>query len=531
MKKYISLWIIWLSFGVLSAQTLPGVSIKADTTQIRIGEQIKLSVQAKADTLSFVDFPELSELGQMEVVTSTPVDTLQQKPFRFLRKDYFITQWDSGQYVVPPIAIRINDSIFHTDSLTVQVKPVVVDTTKQGLFGLKPLVNVAGKPVNEVSSGFNYAWLLLLLPLLAILYYLYKRRQQKLAEQKSLTPYQIASQALQKLWHQKLWLQNQVDEHYFKLTEILKNYIENNLGLSAKEKISSQIIQDLQKYRFENGTYIDPELLKRLQQMFSRADLAKFAKLTPDPATIDLDFNIVKDFITTTNAVVQQIADEKAAELAAIEAAKAKKKRIAYTVTAVIIFLVLALGGAGYYYLNKYNLINNIKENVAAPEWVYNEYGGTPSLGLTTPHILHSLDVSATIDTLSPQLKQLIDEMSFYKDDNLIKKYLILEGNMDFKQKIPTDAPVMESIISGMLQQMKAREVNMQQADIDGGKRFFGTFVVDIPVIGQNVKVAFDSRFYQFDTGIRFVTGMYLEGNKENEALIDRVLQSAELVK
>jgi len=530
MKKYIYV-ILWLITWQLQAQDLPKISTAVDTTSIRPGEQIKLQVQAQTDTLSFVDFPELSQLGDAEVVRTSTVDTLKAKPYRHLQKSYFITAWDSGAYVLPPINIKINDSTFVTDSLKIQVKPVVVDTTKQALYDFKLPVNIEGKSVDELPSSSNYWWWLLPLILLAAAgYYWYRRRQKILAEKYLLTPYQIAKKQLEKLSQEKLWLQNRVDEHYLQLTDTLKDYLENELGLSAKEKISSELLQSLKKYRFENGQYFSAELLQRLEQTLKRADLAKFAKLSPNPADIDLDFNVIKDVIDYAHQIVQQIADEKAEELAQIEAAKKRKKRIAIITASAIIFAIGLIGGVSYYYLNKLKLVDNIKENIAAPEWVYNEYGSSPVLGLTTPHILHHVDISKKMDSLPAKAKQMIDEIAFYADQNLVKKYAILAGSIDFKKEMPQDKlPAL--FLQGALQNIHAREVNVQQADIDGGKRYFGSFVIDVPVIGKNLKVEFDSHFYPYKTGMKMLMGMYLQGNKENKALIDRVLQSAELIK
>ncbi len=531
MKNILYLSIL-LTTGLLQAQKLPAVQVAADTTQIRIGEQIRLSVKAQTDTLSFVDFPELSSMADMEVVRSNPVDTLQTKPFRKLEKAYFITQWDSGEYVVPPLNIKINDSTFVTDSLKIKVLPVIVDTTKQGLYGFKEPVDIEGKPANEINtSKSNRWWWLLLIPVLAILYYFYRKRQQKIAARKVLTPYEIAQNSLQKLSQEKLWLHNQTDQHYLQLTDTLKDYLENELHLPAKEKISSEILQELKKFRFEDGSYFNAGLLQRLEQTLKRADLAKFAKLYPAPPDIDLDFNVIKDVIDFAHQIVQRIADEKAAELARIEATKKRKKRIALITAGIIILLIGIIGGAGYYYLNKMKLVDNLKENISKPEWVYNEYGSTPALGLTTPHILHNVDMSEALDSLPQKVTKFIDEIAVYSDQNLVKKYLIIAGSMDFKQQIPGKTDITKMSMNGILQQLSARNVNLQEAELDNGKRYFGDFETDVPVIGNNLKVQFDSRFFQTDTGEKFVLGMYLQGNKDNETLIDRVMQSAELVR
>ena len=531
MKHIISLIAIFIT-GWLQAQNLPNILVQPDTTQIRIGEQIRLSVKAQADTLSFVDFPELTALGDMEVVKTTPVDTLQSKPYRHLQKDYYITQWDSGNYVVPPINIKINDSIFVTDSLTIKVLPVQIDTTKQGLYGFKEPVNIEGKPAGKIidNSLSKWWWLLLLVPVLAIAYYFYHKRQQKIAARKAITPYETANNSLQKLSQDKLWLQNKIDKHYLRLTDTLKDYLENELLLHAKEKISNELLQELKKYRFENGAYFKLELLQRLEQTLKRADLAKFAKLTPEPADIDLDFNVVKDVIDFAHQIVQNIADEKAAEIARIETNKKRKKRIAIITASTIVFIIGVIIGTGYYYLKKLNLTDNLIENISKAEWAYGEYGSTPALGLTTPHILHDTDISETLDTLSPIISKLYDEIAIYTDQNPIKKYVIVAGSFDAKQKIPEKTDITKLSMYGILKQIKARKINLQEADIEESKRYFGNFITDIPILGDNLKIRFDSRFYQTEKGEKFVIGMYLDGNKDNEALIDRVMQSAELV-
>ncbi len=532
MKKILIPVLLVFLVWQLQAQELPSLKMSVDTTAIRPGEQIKLQVLAQTDTLSFVDFPEVSALGAAEVVRSTPVDTLQAKPYRKLQKDYFITAWDSGQYVLPPLNIKINDSTFVTDSLKIKVNPVAVDTTKQGLYGFKAPVNIDGKSVDEIATSTHYWWWLLALAVLgASAYYFYRRRQKIIAAKHILTPYEQAQKHLQSLSNDKLWQRQQVDKHYLQLTDTLKAYLESELGLSAKEKISSELLQSLKKYRFENGQYFTPDLLQRLEQTLKRADLAKFAKLSPNPAEIDLDFTVIKDVIDYAHQIVQQIADEKAAELAAIQAAKQRKKRVTIIIVSTIILLLGLIGGISYYYLNKLKLVDNLQENMAAPEWVYNEYGSNPALGLTTPHILHPLDISKVMDSLPPKQKQIIDEVSVYTDENLVKKYIILVVNLDAKQKIPQNVDLSQALMVGLLQQIGARNVNLQQADLDGAKRYFGNFTVDVPVLGKNVKVHFDSRFYQTGNGEKLVIGMYLEGNKDNEALIERVLQSTELVK
>jgi len=521
---------LFTKLSLVQAQQVPQVFVQPDTTTIRIGEQIRLSVKVLTDTLSFVDFPEISELGEMEVVTSSTVDTIEKYPIRKLKKDYFLTQWDSGVYKTTPILLKINDSIFPTDSLQIKVLPVKVDTTQQGLYPYKPPVNVKGEEVLNKRKTPVWWWLLLLPVVLLIAYYFYNKRKRKEEQKKSLTSYQKIQNILSKLEKDKLWLRNQTDEHYFQLTNALKNYLEEELGISVKEKISSELLLNLRKFKFEDGTYFPSDLLNRLEEMLKRADLAKFAKLFPYTDKIDLDISIVRDIVEKSHQTITAIEEAKLQEQLQKQMEKRRKKRIIAIVVGSIILLLLVLGSVTYYYLNKNQLSKNLIENASKPEWIYSEYGSSPALALTTPHILHPVDISMQLDSLPQIITQQFDEISVYQDVNPVKKYMILVGSIDTKQETTDKLPIDEIIITMILKQLQAHDVNLQQADVNDSKRYFGDFVADIPVIGQNVKVVFDSRFYQKNQTVKFVVGFYLQGNRDNKELIDKVLQSSELV-
>ncbi len=520
--------------GNLFAQELPKVSIMADTTTIRIGEQIKLTLQAETDSLSFIDFPETASFGDLEVVESSNIDTVSAKPIRRLKKEYYITQWDSGQYVLPQIDIKINDSILKTDSLSIAVHSVAVDSTTQMLFGFKEVVDVKGNDATHLKAkGFNWWWLLGLLLLIPLFFFLQKKRKDYIEKHKPLSAYEQAKVVLEKLRKNERLLSNDVDKYYLQLTDILKEYFENELNFSAKEKISSQLLADLQKYRFENGKYFDTETLQRLQATFQRADLAKFAQLQPKPEEVNADFAVIEEMIDESHRIIKAIEDENAAEIAEKLAAKKRKKRIAYTITGVIIALVLLIGGGTYYYLKKNGYWDTVKENIAAPEWVYSEYGGAPALGITTPHILNSYDIFSYVkdEKTKKLLETAFDEFSVYADNNIVKGYMIGEINMDFKQEIKDPTQMPSLIIQGVLKEAKATDVKVEQEELENGVKYYGQFTSDMGAFKKKRVYQFESKLFPTKTTVRMVIGVYLNGDKDSKMLIDRVMSGVEIVK
>ena len=113
------------------------VKSSIDSTSIKIGEQILYKIEVESDTTEFVLFPEGQTFQPIELIESFKVDTTKKDAKYYLIKKYGLTQFDSGKYTIPQQKIVIGSKVFKTDSLLVEVNPVLIDTTKQGLYDIK----------------------------------------------------------------------------------------------------------------------------------------------------------------------------------------------------------------------------------------------------------------------------------------------------------------------------------------------------------------------------------------------------------
>ena len=532
LKNIFLLLFLILSPGIFAQETSV-VQIKADTTKIRIGEQIKLSLEVQADSMDFVDFPDLKELGEFEVVHSTLPDTLKEPSRKLLLKNYYITAWDSGQYSIPPVKIGINDSIISTDSIPgIEVLGVKLDTINQPAYGFKNILNVNGEEASAYKkTSYKYLWALLLL-FIPVIYYLYKKRKHIFSPGKKITAYEQALSDWDKLKREALWKRGETDKHYLALTTLLKNYLEKEPRISAKEKISTELLQELKTYRFENGEYFQPALLERLEQALQRADLAKYANMEPPLNEIDLDMNIIKDVIDQSHEIIASIEEEKRRKEAEIEAAKKRKKRILYTILGVILVFILSLGGITYYFLNKYGVFDQVSQNLSAPEWVYGEYGASPALGVTTPFVLSPYDFKTRLSKEEKMmLEKLPGELSVYTDENFIKGYGIIEFNLDLDKELPQSGEIGPAILQMLLKGINARNVKMEKDQTENGTRYSGEFEMDIPTINITRQFEFEAQTYSGPKYVRLLIIAYKKGSEENKNLADKVLNSAELIK
>ena len=186
-------------------------------------------------------------------------------------------------------------------SLALKVLTIEVDTLHADQFF--PPKGVQENPFqwSDWSTAF---WLsVLMLLLMAVGYYLYLRlRDNKpiiatIRIVKRLLPHQKAINEIEALRteHRGMNDDNQESqkEYYTKLTDALRRYIEERYGFSAMEMTSSEIIDRLTKAP-------DARSLDELRQLFSTADLVKFAKYSTLINENDANLMNALEFINET---------------------------------------------------------------------------------------------------------------------------------------------------------------------------------------------------------------------------------------
>lgn len=380
-------------FCLYSSVSFAQVVSSIDSTKIKIGEQIIYKIEVESHPDELVVFPEGQTFMPLEMVDSYPIDTIKNKDKYNLIKTYGLTQFDSGTYTIPRQKIIISDKTFLTDSLQVEVNTVVVDTTKQGLYDIKPIIEVK-------KSGSNW-WKYLLYILLAIaiiggLLYWFIWRKKPLTEEEQmamLPPYDKAKLALKKL-DESNYLENEaIKDYYSELTFIIRRYLDEKVYDKALESTTDELIHRLNLLRDANQIEISREDIRNLESILKRADLVKFAKSAPDIElakmdrnTIDMEIDHVKEALPEPTEE-ERLLDAKYKE--ALER-KAKRKKIILT-AGICVFLLLATLTVfslryGFHYV-KDTIIGHDSKELLEGEWVTSDYG-FPPITISTPEVL-----------------------------------------------------------------------------------------------------------------------------------------------
>ena len=378
------------------------VTSQVDTTTIKIGEQINYKIKVEADSSALVVFPEGQTFMPLEAVEALDIDTTKKDTRLVLSRIYKLTQFDSGSYTIPRQKIIIGDKSFFTDSLKVDVNAIEVDTTKQKLYDIKPII--------EVEKRSSKWWLYLLviiaiIGLIAFLLYWFIWRQKPLTEEEEialLPAYDRAKLALKKLDESSYLVRSEVKEYYSELTMVIRKYLDEKIYDRSLESTTDELISRLELLKEGNQFAFTKETIHNLETILKRADLVKFAKSAPDTALIEMDRATIEKEIDSVKAVLPEPTEEEKLldeQYRAAQERKKKHKKILLTVLISLFLIVATFVGFGIKYGFTYvkdTIIGHESKALLEGEWVESAYG-FPPVWIETPRVLKRVNIDSAL--------------------------------------------------------------------------------------------------------------------------------------
>jgi hypothetical protein len=370
------------------------ISSSIDSTAIKIGAELLYKIEVKTDSSTLVVFSEEQTFQPLEMINSYAVDTTKKDGYYQFTKTYGLTQFDSGVYTIPRQKINLGGKLFYTDSLEVQVNPVLVDTTKQKLFDIKPLTEVEKSP-SGFWGGFAL-FMLIFLSISGLLYWFFWRKKPLSEAEKiaALKPYERAKLALEKLDEEQYFQNEEIKTYYSDLTLILRQYLDEKVYEQSLESTTDELVLRLKTLKEANQITLSPETIRNIETILKRADLVKFAKSKPDfqlarfdKSTIELEIDHVKEGLPepTEKELLQDLAYREA--LAKAQKRKKTKQTIAIAAGVLLIALTGFVIHSGFTNVKDTVLRNPGKILLEKTPWVRSEYGA-PGVTISTPVVL-----------------------------------------------------------------------------------------------------------------------------------------------
>lgn len=530
-----------LIFFLFSFLSFAQVTSSINSTSIKIGEQITYKIEVETDTVNPVIFPEGQTFMPLEMIESYQPDTTKYDAKYKLIKKYGLTQFDSGKYVIPKQKIIIAGKTFATDSMLVEVNDIVVDTTKQKLYDIKPMIDVK-KP----SSNW-WLWLLLIIAIAAIiafLVYWFVWRKKPLTEEEKiaqLPPYDRAKLALKQLDETKYLERAEIKEYYSELTFIIRKYLDEKVYDKALESTTDQLIDRLNILQEGNQIELSKDDIKNIEAILKRADLVKFAKSAPDIELAKLDRQTVDTEIDQVKDALPEPSEEellKNKEYQKLKAKKEKQKKIWITAAIAFMLLIGTVGVFSYKYGINYvidTVTGKDTKQLLEGNWITSQYG-FPPMTISTPEVLKREDVEVEQSIARPITKTAFSyvlENQFY----VTVSTTTIEVNPQAENKPSAEQNIQKAIEDNFkaLEDNGARNilpVNDKFVTPNGVEGLKTSGTLEFPVDEAKEKYVsgqFELLSFASENVMQQVMIYYLKDDVYLDQVVERVLASVEL--
>ena len=528
-------------FCLMRGQTAPELNVAVDTTKMRIGEQINYTLQIKADSTAKVIFPEQALFDPFEILEESLIDTLRaQSQFLFTKK-YALIQFDSGAYWLPPQKVSVDGFAKISDSLLIQVATVPVDTLKQKLFDIKPIVQVE-QNFDALTQSLIFG-LLVVLILIGLIYSFFFAKKRRDESRKKLPPFERAIEELKALESFTPSEQEEYKNYYSRLTDVVRRYLEEEAKITALESTTDELLLKLEALKKSGKLELERETIKNLKSVLQTADLVKFALSTPEFGTTAKDRALVQGVVVETNEALPEPTPEEIREREEYQQLLAKKRRkqqLKWGLVSLLILMVISFGTAvsvyGFYPIRDI-LLGYPTIKLKNKEWIISHYG-TPPVKIATPEVLRRVKTEmggasrfSSGDYDSPFYIDLVFTQKPPKQKQ--------EENPTDDEQRAKDKEAVQLLINEIINDFQSRgAVNIlikeeEFTTLSGipALKIYGT--LDYPKKGKDKRVRcnYMTHLFDFDQGGINLTLLYEKEDRYGPEIEKRVMDSFELIK
>lgn len=521
------LFLLIFSVAVGFSQT---VGTTVSKNEIKIGEQIQLTLKTKVNEKDLVVFPDLDSIGKLEVVESFPPEkTKKANQIEWIKK-YNLTQFDAGKYKIPSLEVVVNKKKINSESIEISVIDVAVDTTKQKMHDIKEDEVIQLEQAQQTPDLTDKEVLLggFIAFIIAGIFYLIlrvKHRNKKKSET-YISPYNRAF-----LRFSEVNNQSDSKEYYSNLTQIIKSYFEKTLEFSALESTTEQFIFKLKNAVTEKQFEISETTISQIEKLFTKADLVKFAKISVSEEEQNADKSVSENIISVFHKTLPTSAEEQRFALAKLAEEQKQHKYKNIRQTAFIITFLVSIVSVVFFFgwenvTNYFNAKMNGKDAdyYLKKEWLVSDYG-LPILQIETPEIL----VRDSITTKNPNIKN-ISQFSWQKVSD---KLSISIQTVVYKDSIQPDLKVIFDYELGNLIQLQAKNIKTTARKFQNVKNLSGDILegtYEITEGSETKPMRFLTVFISDSFGLQTVRITHESKDKFAKSFMERVTNSLEQI-
>ncbi|MGB1371232.1 MAG: BatD family protein [Flavobacteriaceae bacterium] len=494
------------------------IKTSVDSTSIKIGEELIISFKVELDGIKKVVFPDTKSFGALEVIENYKTDTLIEKSNIALIKQYGLTQFDSGTYTIPQQKILFGNKTLLSDSIEINVLSIKVDTTKQKLYDIKPILQVKKPSLKKTILN----WLLILIAITAIIsivFYYWRKRELKTKNNSlSLPPYELAKLALSKLNEEKAFENDEVKEFYSDLTLILRKYLNDKVYNHSLESTTDELLLKLNDLNKSNKISLDEESIKNIEATLKRADLVKFAKSKPSIEMVRMDKKAILNEIESVKSGLPEPTKEEIENTIEYKLAlqkKRKQKRLKQVFFGIIASaLIISVSSIFFYGFNnvKDTLLRNPSMLLLKKDWVSSEYGA-PGIIIETPVPLSRKN----FDSISNNSNDLKSKIFYYNGEGVPLKIMV-------KSSKTKSSGASEGKQSGSIDLIEIAENELNALEADGASNILTKTEQFITPNGQEGLKTFGPMNYRFNSAEETISAEFIILGFSTDSLLQQLI-------
>jgi len=266
-----------ICLSLLSTVSWSQVSVRSNINRdnILIGEPIELTVEAYTPLGAEMTWFSSDTIPHFDIMSRTPVDTVQSIDGKKISQSFVITSFDSGQQYIPSFLITVSGAPYYTDSIPINVAFTPFNPDED-YRDIKDIIDIQNPSVRYIPWWLSA---LAAISMAVVAFAIYKRKfpgSKHVPKEVAplLSAYEEAMSALAQLAQRQL-TNGEVKMYYSDMNDILRRYVARRFEISTFQRTNEELILALSKLGIPRDAFTN------LSQSLRMSDFVKFAKYRP----------------------------------------------------------------------------------------------------------------------------------------------------------------------------------------------------------------------------------------------------------
>ena len=345
MRRFV-IFLFWLSLYPLSKISAQNVVVTAqvDSMMMWVGQQTGLRLSVTCDAGNKVVFPSYRDtiVRGLEIIPPVTTDTqyVNNGQRMTLTRNYVVTCFDSALIYIPYMPVQVDGTEYQSNRLALAFMTYdIPEGQETQIFG--PKENMKTPVRLYEAKGLLFYWFLAIMAIgLGVYLFIRFKDDKPIIRRIKIEPkvpaHLKALSEIEELRQSGGPHSEDAKGYYTRLTDILREYINERFGFNATEMTSYEILEHLEENR-------DKESLAQLRDLLSTSDMVKFAKFKPMLNENDRNLMSAMEFVNDTRIEVSEEDLKPKEEETIVEVKRSKGARIMLLVAGVVLSALGAL--------------------------------------------------------------------------------------------------------------------------------------------------------------------------------------------